>query len=110
MVSKISPSIFLFETVQPLDRSLLREIQREHRLIVTIEEHRVDGGFGSAVADFYSQERLSPIILLKYGLKNEFTPISAGYDALASYHGFTPRAVALDLLRFFHTEKNVLLE
>src|SRR3989440_5718342 len=37
--------------VKPLDLALLREISEKHELIVTLEEHQVMGGAGSAVCE-----------------------------------------------------------
>ena len=37
--------------VRPLDVELLRELARTHRAIVTVEEHSLAGGFGSAVLE-----------------------------------------------------------
>ncbi len=37
--------------VKPLDISLIKEISQKHELIVTVEEHQVMAGAGSAVAE-----------------------------------------------------------
>ncbi|MFA4842449.1 MAG: 1-deoxy-D-xylulose-5-phosphate synthase [Candidatus Omnitrophota bacterium] len=37
--------------VKPLDTQLLKDIQRRHKFIFTVEEGILDGGFGSAVAE-----------------------------------------------------------
>jgi len=43
---------------KPLDEALLLELQRDHSLIITLEEHSLAGGFGSAVAEFVSDHGL----------------------------------------------------
>jgi len=40
--------------VKPLDEELLRKLAKEHKLIITVEENTVKGGFGSAVDEFLS--------------------------------------------------------
>ena len=41
--------------IKPLDEELLLSLAKEHRLIVTLEENVLDGGFGEHVTEFYSQ-------------------------------------------------------
>ena len=43
---------------KPLDEALLIELQRDHTHVITLEEHSLAGGFGSAVAEFVSDHGL----------------------------------------------------
>ena len=43
---------------KPLDEALLLDLERDHSLIITLEEHSLAGGFGSAVAEFVSDHGL----------------------------------------------------
>jgi len=57
--------------VKPLDEEMVREMAREHDLLVTIEENAVKGGAGSGVAELLSEEQINvPIIHL--GLPDSF--------------------------------------
>ena len=47
----VGVSVYDFHTIKPIDRSALDEIFRSYELIVTVEQHNVIGGFGSAVAE-----------------------------------------------------------
>ena len=40
--------------IKPLDTDTLREIIKEHRMVVTLEEGVLMGGFGQAVSEWYS--------------------------------------------------------
>ncbi len=42
--------------VKPLDDALLADVWRRHRLVVTLEENALAGGFGAAVLEWASQE------------------------------------------------------
>jgi len=55
--------------VKPLDLSLLKEISESHELIVTVEEHQIMGGAGSAVSEALAF--MNPKILL-LGLPDRF--------------------------------------
>jgi|HubBroStandDraft_4_1064222.scaffolds.fasta_scaffold00017_21 1-deoxy-D-xylulose-5-phosphate synthase len=43
---------------KPLDEALLLELDRDHSHLITLEEHSLAGGFGSAVAEFVSDHGL----------------------------------------------------
>lgn len=48
----ISCTVLNLHTIKPLDTKGLDEIFATHELVVTIEEHNVIGGMGSAVAEY----------------------------------------------------------
>ena len=50
--------------VKPLDETRIREISARHTLLVTLEDHAVQGGAGAAVAEFCSQAALTTELLL----------------------------------------------
>ncbi len=41
--------------ISPLDEEMLKQLAREHEIIVTLEEHVQTGGYGQAVSAFYMQ-------------------------------------------------------
>ena len=47
----IEPTLYTFPTVKPIDRETIQTCSASHELIVTVEEHNLSGGFGSAVAE-----------------------------------------------------------
>ncbi len=52
-----------------LDEKLLNELTQNHRLVITLEDGILDGGFGQKVAAFYA---ITPMKVKNYGLKKEF--------------------------------------
>jgi 1-deoxy-D-xylulose-5-phosphate synthase len=57
--------------VKPLDAVLLQQLATEHELLVTLEEHAVMGGAGSAVLESLTAQRLDCQVLV-LGLPDEF--------------------------------------
>jgi 1-deoxy-D-xylulose-5-phosphate synthase len=57
--------------VKPLDVALLKEISANHELIVTVEEHQIMGGAGSAVCEALAQMKANNRVLL-LGLPDRF--------------------------------------
>ena len=48
----ISCTVANMHTIKPIDREGLKKLFDRHRLIVTMEEHNIVGGMGSAVAEY----------------------------------------------------------
>jgi transketolase len=68
---KESPLVISVPMIQPLSFDyLLKKLKNIHTL-VTVEEHFVEGGLGSILADWILKERL-PFRLKRLGIKNEF--------------------------------------
>ncbi len=57
--------------VKPLDVALVRELAGSHELLVTIEEHSIQGGAGGAVCEALASLKLDPRVLL-LGLPDRF--------------------------------------
>jgi 1-deoxy-D-xylulose-5-phosphate synthase len=57
--------------VKPLDAELILRLARDHKLLVTVEENTVQGGAGSAVAEFLQLHGIV-IPMLQLGLPDQF--------------------------------------
>jgi 1-deoxy-D-xylulose-5-phosphate synthase len=57
--------------VKPLDTELVKQLAATHHLIVTVEEHQVMGGAGSAVCEALAQMKIEKRVLL-LGLPDRF--------------------------------------
>ncbi|OYT25621.1 MAG: transketolase [Thermoprotei archaeon ex4572_64] len=60
----ISAELVHFHTIQPLDVSIIEKSARKTGAVVTIEEHLVRGGFGSAVAEVLVQTYPVPMSIM----------------------------------------------
>lgn len=58
--------------VKPLDKELILELIRNHKLIITAEDHALMGGFGSAVLELVSDERENVNKILRMGIPDCF--------------------------------------
>jgi 1-deoxy-D-xylulose-5-phosphate synthase len=67
----LDASVANMRFIKPLDEDLVLALARDHELLVTVEEHQVMGGAGSAVAELLSSRGLS-IPLLHLGLPDRF--------------------------------------
>ncbi len=61
--------------IKPLDEELLKNLAKDHRQIITIEDGVINTGFGSAVLEFYqSQGLLDKVGVTTLGFPDEFIP------------------------------------
>ena len=88
----IQPAVFSFPTVKPLDEALIRDCARNFRLIVTVEEHSIRGGFGSAVAEILAESGGAQ--LLRLGVPDAFCPVAGDQAFLRRRYGLDGAGIA----------------
>lgn len=68
----IKPTVVNARFVKPLDEEIILAIAREHRLIVTVEEAYLAGGFGSAVIELLESNGLQDSVkVVRMGVPDE---------------------------------------
>ncbi len=70
-------------TIKPLDRKTILDVAKRTGRIVTVEEHQVAGGMGSAVAEFLVQEH--PVPMEFVGVHDQFGQSGTPEELLAHY-------------------------
>ena len=80
---KIGVSVLNLGTIKPLDESGILEFAKKHEALVTIEEHQIAGGMGSAVAEFLSQ--VHPTKIEFVGIKDKFGQSGTPEELIAHY-------------------------
>lgn len=66
----IGASVMNLATIKPLDTEAIRAFAKEHNVLVTLEEHQVAGGMGSAIAEYLSEVR--PTRIIRLGVQDMF--------------------------------------
>jgi len=89
--SGISCSVVNMHTIKPLDTDVLDELFNK-KLIVTVEEHNIIGGLGSAVAEYLSEKQNTPV-MLKLGVSQGYKK-AGGYKYLLEQNDLLPRQIA----------------
>ncbi|HXK30096.1 MAG TPA: 1-deoxy-D-xylulose-5-phosphate synthase [Candidatus Binatia bacterium] len=87
--------------VKPLDRDLLRDVVIRVPALITVEDHAVAGGFGSAVLEFLASEGISDVRVRRLGVPDRFIPHGT-QDELRKLCGFDQEAItqaALQMVR-----------
>ena len=67
----LDATVYNMRFVKPMDHDAVAEAARTHQLLVTVEEHQIQGGAGAAVAEVAAELGLS-VRLLHLGLPDRF--------------------------------------
>ena len=79
----VDARVINIHTIKPIDREIIIKAARETGKIVTVEEHSVIGGLGSAVGDVVLEEY--PVPVVKIGIQDVFGHSGAAKDLLVEY-------------------------
>ncbi len=84
--NNIKATVVNLHTIKPLDEKLILKLAKTTGAFVTVEEHQVAGGMGSAVAELIAQNEPIPIEML--GINDTFGE-SGSSDRLLKKYGLT---------------------
>ena len=79
----IEAKVINIHTIKPLDEELIVAAAKETGKVVTVEEHSVIGGLGSAVCDVLSEK--APTKVLKIGVNDVFGESGPALELLKKY-------------------------
>src|SRR5215831_17334716 len=79
----IAVRVIDMHTIKPLDAAAIRKAAAECKAILTVEEHNVTGGLGSAVAEVLVDGGRVPF--RKHGIPDEFVPVGPPAALYAHY-------------------------
>jgi transketolase len=98
----ISAQVVSFHTVKPLDDARLRDAFGRFRLVVTVEEHSLIGGFGAAVAEWLVDTGTRPAGVLRFGTPDAFFKKSGEQAYARETLGLTGRQIADKIIHALH--------
>lgn len=90
----VSPAVYTFPTVKPIDAELIRECAKRFEYIVTCEEHNVIGGFGSAVAEVMAEMKNRKAALIRIGLEDQYSELVGNQKYLRDKYGMSAEKIA----------------
>ena len=86
----IRAAVVDMHTVKPIDQALIQECAKQTGAIVTVEEHSIYGGLGSAVAEVLAEH--CPVPMERMGAV-DFAE-SGDYEQLMEKYGYGPGSIA----------------
>ncbi|OIJ12571.1 transketolase [Anaerobacillus alkalilacustris] len=79
----INARVINISTIKPIDEEIIIEAAKETGRIITVEEHSVIGGLGSAVSEVVSTNY--PVKVVRIGIEDQFGESGNPYDLLEKY-------------------------
>ncbi len=70
-------------TIKPLDTEAILAVAKRTGRVITVEEHQIAGGFGSAIAEFLSEHH--PVPIRRLGIRDEFGQSGTPEELLTHY-------------------------
>lgn len=81
--------------ISGLDTDLLDNLKKDHKLVVTLEDGALEGGFGQKIASYYGT---SNMMVKNYGIKKSF-PDRYNVEELLIENGITVEKICEDIRR-----------
>ena len=89
----ISAEVVSFPCLKPMDAEKIAELTRRFRHIVTVEEHSIVGGFGSAVCEV-AAETGNPCRIHRIGMEDVYSTIVGTQQYLRAQYQMDDEAIA----------------
>ncbi|MBR4110340.1 MAG: transketolase family protein [Clostridia bacterium] len=77
-------------TIKPIDKDLIVKCAKETKKVITVEDHSIIGGLGTAVCEVLSEEY--PTKVIRMGIKDEFGQ-SGKWNELMEHYGITSKNI-----------------
>ena len=83
-------------TIKPIDKDIIIKAAKETKKIITIEDHNIIGGLGSAVCEVLSEEY--PTKVIRMGIKDTFGTSGKGTE-LMKYFNITAEDIIKEIIK-----------
>ena len=84
---KISVRLVNIHTIKPIDKEIILHAARETKAILTLEEHNIEGSFGSSVAEVILEGNCPPVKFKRLGINDCFCSFYGTHQELKSHYG-----------------------
>lgn len=99
-----NPEVVSFPTVKPLDEELLTNVFKHFRVVVTVEEHSLLGGFGGAVAEWLADHSGQNATLCRIGTPDTFFHEAGEQGYARECLGLTGKQIAGKVLKAYSAD------
>jgi len=90
----IDVGVYSFPTIKPIDKELILAQAKTAKLIVTVEEHNIIGGLGSAVAEIMAEIPQCSAVLYRIGIRDTFAKVVGSRNFLKKTYQIDAEAIA----------------
>ncbi len=105
----IHANVLHIHTIKPLDEHAVLEQAAGASLVMTIEEHTLIGGLGSAVTECLMDNAAGNVTFRRLGIPDSFAKHYGGQDDLLTTYGLQPNQIAQSVRGALSEKSNVRL-
>ena len=87
-------NLFLKNVNEDIDKELIEFTAKSFDVIVTVEEHNIVGGFGSAVAEIMAEMPEGKAMLRRIGLNDEYSVRVGDQKYLRKQYGIDAKSIS----------------
>jgi transketolase len=84
------PEFISMHTVKPLDEKVIRDLVKRNMNIITLEEHSIIGGLGSAISEIVASSKSNSKVF-RIGIKDEFSHHVGSQKNLREFYGLAKK-------------------
>jgi len=106
----IHARVLSMHTIKPLDVAAVLAAARETRAIVTLEEHSITGGLGSAVAEVLAESAVEKVPFKRLGLPSQFTSLVGSQEYLKQAYSLTVDGILASITELLNRRDPAPLE
>lgn len=98
----VSVGVIGVSSIRPCDTTALAAELSKYTSVITVEEHNVNGGLGSLVAEIVAENSLA-LGLKRLGIKDGSYAIAADRMSMRKHHGLDSESICIDVKQLLKT-------
>lgn len=101
----ISVRVINIHTIKPLDEEIILKAAHETKVIITIEEHQLQGGFGESIARVILEDNSPQVIFKRMGIKDVFCSYNGTYHEVQKYYGLSTENIIMQVKNLYEVKE-----
>ncbi|MCM1174365.1 MAG: transketolase [Blautia sp.] len=101
----IAAAVYNLAHIKPIDQKDLRLKLERFDFVVTVEEHNLSGGFGSAIAEILVEGAKRPR-MLRLGIKDEYAAFAGSQSYIRKAYGLDGASIAKAIIESYKSGNN----
>lgn len=97
----ISVKVINIHTIKPIDNQAILKAAGETKAILVVEEHAIDGGLGSAVAEVILEGNIGSVRFKRLGLNNVFPSGYGTYDEMKEVNFLSKKNISEEAKKLY---------
>jgi len=103
----VSAKVINIHTVKPIDKEIIIQAASDTRAVLTVEEHSIYGGLGSAVAEVILENHKEPVSFKRLGLRGTFASGYGSYQDMKEMNGLSKGDIAQEAKALLEKKKEI---